>query len=346
MKGVVVVKPGVVEVRNDVPEPRMDDYHALVKNLACGICNGTDWKVVEGCFKGFDTYPAVLGHESVGIVIEVGRKVKSFKKGDLVLRSMLEDGLFGDGSIYSGWGSFAEYGLVGDWKALEEDGITNFPEYYFAQQVLPPDFDPVDSTMLITFKEVMTATQAFGFERGQSIVICGAGPVGLSFVRIARILGMGPIIVSEPSEERRSKAIHMGADFVINPLSGSLEKLVRDIVPDGVDYFLDAVGINELLSEGLRVLKFGGKVCTYGISPRSSTLLDWEKAPFNWTIQFVQWPAFREEMRNHGMIVALTKFGTLNPKDFITHVIPLEEIKTGLELIRSKKALKVVVKIE
>ena len=70
MKGAVIVEPGKLEIWDDIPMPEMNDYQVMVEQLACGVCTGTDWKLLEGHFKGFDTYPAVLGHEAVGRVVE------------------------------------------------------------------------------------------------------------------------------------------------------------------------------------------------------------------------------------------------------------------------------------
>lgn len=73
MKAAVVVQPGKLEIR-EIPEPEINDYQVLVEQLACGVCTGTDWKLLEGHFKGFHTYPAVLGHEAVGRVIKEGKR--------------------------------------------------------------------------------------------------------------------------------------------------------------------------------------------------------------------------------------------------------------------------------
>ncbi len=91
MKGIVTDGKGNLRLANDVPMPKVSDYSAIVRTVACGICNGTDIKLIDGHLKGFSSYPAVLGHESVGEIIETGSKVRSFKAGDMVLRSCLPD---------------------------------------------------------------------------------------------------------------------------------------------------------------------------------------------------------------------------------------------------------------
>src|SRR5271169_1234107 len=90
MKAVAVVEPGRVEIV-DIPRPTPGPYDALVRNLAAFICNATDRKLVAGHFPGIgrDKYPMLLGHENVGVVEEVGAKVRSFKPGDRVIGSLL-----------------------------------------------------------------------------------------------------------------------------------------------------------------------------------------------------------------------------------------------------------------
>ena len=70
MLGLVVYPDGTLKIE-ELPKPQINEYQALVETLSCGICSGTDFKIIHGNFKGFDTYPAILGHEGVGRVVEV-----------------------------------------------------------------------------------------------------------------------------------------------------------------------------------------------------------------------------------------------------------------------------------
>jgi len=108
MRAAIVETPGRLEIR-EVPLPQPGDYQALVRMEACSICNATDHKIVEGQlpFISRDQYPGILGHESVGTVVEVGPRVRHFREGDRVLRVWaVVPGL------NSFWGGFAEFGLV------------------------------------------------------------------------------------------------------------------------------------------------------------------------------------------------------------------------------------------
>lgn len=343
MKGLVVYRDGSLKVE-ELPKPVIGDYQALVKNLSCGICNGTDFKLIHAHFKGFDTYPAVLGHESVGRVVEVGKKVTSFKPGDLVLRSILEK--VEDDRYASGWGSFAEYGVIGDIKAMKADGRTDFYDIYLAQQIVPAHFDVNQAVMLITLKEVLSGIQRFGVARGSSVLIHGAGPVGLSMVRFAKLKDAGTIVISEPNAERRALAARLGADVAIDPTSEDLVSRAKSIEPDGFDFVIDAVGINRLMSDSLKIVKFNGKVGVYGIAAQTNAQIDWEQAPYNWAIHFVQWPTFQDEAAVHDEVVSLVDSGAIDLADFVTHVIPgLQNFQEGFDLIPSQQGIKVTIAI-
>src|ERR1700733_11269835 len=115
MKAIVVVSPGKFEVR-DVPMPKPEPFEALVKIEACGLCGTTDRHIVEGhqAHHPAEWYPAVLGHESVGKVIQVGHLVTKFKAGDRVTRPVAIWPGTRQEDLYSAWGGFAEYGIVRD----------------------------------------------------------------------------------------------------------------------------------------------------------------------------------------------------------------------------------------
>ena len=341
MKGLVVYQDGTMKVEQ-LPKPVIGDYGALVQNLSCGICNGTDFKLIHASFKGFDTYPAVLGHESVGRVVEVGAKVTSFKPGDLVLRSILEK--VEDEKYASGWGSFAEYGVVGDIAAMKADGRDDYYDIYLAQQVVPAHLDPHQAVMLITLKEVLSGLQRFGVDSGASVLIHGAGPVGLSMIRFAKLKGAGPIVVSEPNADRRGRAAKLGADVVIDPTAEDLLAKAKGIEPDGFDFVIDAVGINRLMTDSLKIVKFNGKVGVYGIAAETSAQIDWEEAPYNWAIQFVQWPTFEDEAAVHDEVVGLVDSGEIDLSDYVTHVIPgLDAFQEGFDTVSSQDGIKVTI---
>ena len=331
MKSYVVYKDGTKKIE-EMPMPKYGEYDALVKIESCGVCNGTDTKIIHGVFKGIDTYPVVLGHEGVGRVVEKGSKVTNFEIGDLVLMPYWSDVPEG---YTSGWGTYSEYNIVTDAYAMEKDGLIP-DEFAYGQRKLPADFDPVSSAMIITFREVLSTMKRFGMEPNKSLVVLGLGPVGLSFVQFAKLSGMGPIIAIDISDEKLELAKKRGADYVINSKTADIVTEVRKICPDGVDYSLDAVGVTSFINTSLEIIKPDAKICVYGISSNMSQNVDWSKCPYNWTLHFHQFPSKKAESEAHDQIVNWIKLGVLNPADYVSHVYNFEDIDKAFENIENR----------
>lgn len=135
----------------------------------------------------------------------------------------------------------------------------------------------------------------FGWRPNENVLIYGAGPVGLCFTKFAKLLGMGTVITTDIVDEKVEAALEFGADYAFNTSKCDIVSEVRSIFPDGIDYVVDAVGINALINEAMSMIKYNGKICCYGISPKLGMDLDWSEAPYNWTLQFVQWPSKRKK---------------------------------------------------
>ena len=327
----------------DIPEPSPSEYEALVKVEACGLCAGTDAKIIHGKFKGVEDYPAVLGHEGVGRVVSVGAKVKHFKPGDLVMLPFL--GSMPEG-IYSAWGTLAEYNTVCDAKAMEEDGLVP-PDYAWGQSLLPADFDPVDAAMTVTFREVLSTMELFGFTPNKSLVVLGLGPVGQSFVRFAKLCGMEPVIAVVRSDPKCEAAARCGADFIVDTRTDNMTEAVRRIVPGGVDFALDAAGVNSFVGDALSMIAPGGKICVYGISADTKIEFDISACPYNFTLQYNQFPSKRMEGEALSRILAWIRFGALRPRDYISDILPFDRVGAGYKLIEEGRALgKIVITMQ
>ncbi len=339
MKALTVDNQGTLAIK-EFPIPEYGRCQALVKMKSCGVCNGTDTKLIHRTFKNFDTYPAILGHEGVGEVVETGADVKNLKKGDLVLLPFLEKPTEG---YTPGWGAYSEYAVVGDAQAYIESGMGpgtgQWSEGYLAQTLIRPD-DRVDATgaaMIITFREVLSAIRRFSFRPNESVLIFGAGPVGLCFTRFCKLLGMGTVITTDVFEDKVQEAKRMGADYAFNSSTCDIDKEVRRLFPEGVDNVVDAVGINALLNQAMGLIRYNGKICGYGISPKLGMELDWSHAPYNWSLNFVQWPSKKEEAQAHSQIMAWINAGVLDPMDFISHTFSFNHILDAFALVEKRE---------
>jgi 2-desacetyl-2-hydroxyethyl bacteriochlorophyllide A dehydrogenase len=261
MKAIVVVSPGKVEVR-EVPMPTPAPFEALVKIEACGLCGTTDRHIVEGHqpFHPADWYPAVLGHESVGTVVEVGAKVTKFKVGDRVTRPVaIWPGTERDG-LYSAWGGFAEHGIVRDAAAA------GTPEDYTTsrQHVVDPALSLEDAVLALSVSEVASWMEKLSDVKGATIVIGGSGFAAGVMAQCAAAKGAKHVIVAGRSSKKFDWALQNGATEVMLLDDKAGDTLLK-IAGAKADWFLDAAGHQEAFEAGLRLLKPGGSIAIYGV---------------------------------------------------------------------------------
>ena len=343
MKAAVVEKSGVLKIR-DVPEPVVNDYQALVKIKACSICNGTDGKILDGKLLFVRQYPLVLGHESVGEVVEVGRKVTRYKKGDLVFRP----GIFYENGdpLASSWGGFAEYGTVSDMYAEIGDGL-KASSFATMQQVIPPEtgVGAVDATMLITYKETLSFLQTFGVGPGKSAVVWGTGPVSLSFVLFAKLLGAYPVICCGRRDAALKDAEMMGADKTVNITREDTVKRVMEYTGGlGADKIVDGVGDFSIVQNSIPIVAAKGEIGIYGIAPsdgehKQASLVDIGGRYSPYAIRILG----PDEGSAHDQMMGLVKMGMIKAGTLVDEVIGLEDICKGFQMIRDKQARKVVI---
>lgn len=341
MKTLIVQPSGELSIQ-EIAMPSYSKYQALVKTVSCGVCNGTDGKLIHRTFKGFaqDVYPVTLGHEAVGRVIEIGECVTSYKVGDHVLLPFPGEI---DG-ITPAWGAFAEYGVVDDAAALQAAGIAPdtdcFPESAFGQNIVPPEIDPVDAAMIITLREVMSGIKYFGMQANDSVVVYGCGPVGLTYIKFLSLLGVYPIIAVDIIDSKLEDALSRGATYALNSKTSDVRSEVRKILPDGAKYVLDAVGVSALINEAMELICDRGKICCYGISANCNMQLDWSKAPYNWSLCFQQFPSKKEEGDAHQQILAWLKAGVIDLKDYISDIVDFKDVLSAFEKLERKEITK------
>lgn len=347
MKSLAVTEDHKLEIV-ELPVPEIGEDCVLTRTIASGICNGTDMKILHGDFKGIDQYPCLLGHEAVGEVVAVGSKVKRFKVGDRVMVPFLEtdeDGKYA--GYYSFWSGYSEYTVARDYEAMIEAGKgPGHPEFwdaYYTQQVLPDDIDPVDGVMVVTFCEVLAAIRNFGFEQQSKVAVFGAGPVGLTFIRLMKLLGVQTVISVDVLEEKREEAATAGADAFVNSRTEDAVTAIRKLVPGGVDYVLDAVGVNSIINSAMHLLKENGQICIYGICPTKEMQISWADAPQNWSLRFLHFPVKEQQADAFPQIIEWVRQGKIRLSDYISHRIPFSQILDAFEMVENHVPMKKIV---
>ena len=339
MKSVIITKPGHLEIQ-EVAKPVPNDYQALVRVELVAVCNATDGKLIAGKFPGEDQYPMSLGHENVGIVEAVGSKVKSFKVGDRVV-----GGLNGDfDGIHSGWGGFSEYVLANDHDVMVEEGIADtehgWADCYEIQNAIPSDIGPEEGVIACTWREVLGAFRDFNLTPGKKVMVFGAGPVGLSFVKLGKLFGLGQIDIVDRIPEKLELARRMGADNTYTPDQTERNDFIRS-ANRSYDAVIDAVGLESIVNNALALVKFAGDVCVYGVMT-GVPKLELERAPLNFDLHIHRWPTRSEERAAMKTLALWIREGKLSASEFISHRFKMEQIDEALDAIKRGEVIKTV----
>ncbi|MFC2036873.1 zinc-binding dehydrogenase, partial [Chloroflexota bacterium] len=174
-------------------------------------------------------------------------------------------------------------------------------------------------------------------QAGDTVMIIGAGPMGLLFAQMLRTLGAGKVVVADIVPYRLRYAEKIGVDVALNPTEVDLLQAIWEITPLGADLVVDAVG--NQIDMAVRLTRRGGQVVLFGLRPHDSPSVN-------------QYAITRYDLTLHGTFVGLNPFGQtiqllesrrIQPSKLITHRVRLSELARGVELMRSGTAMKVVV---
>ena len=322
----------------EVPTPELNPYQCLCKIEACATCTGTDQKHINGKLPFPNDYPGILGHESVGHVVELGSKVRNYRMGDRFLRPSAVYPGEKLGELYSVWGGFAEYGIVTDTKALlEDDPNAEVNPYCQFQQLIPDciEMSAADATTLITLKEAASLVVNAGVKEGTSVVILGAGAVGISMCKFAKMMGASVIVVAR-RDEQLAHATTVGADAVVNSSNVAVADVVNELTGgSGADRIIDTSGSAELLAAAAKALSADGKVVPYGMPETAGAI---ENAVPKDIILSAQ-PA---EALAHEYVLGAVRLGLIDLSKFYSHRLPFKDVVQGFGMLKTKEAFKVV----
>lgn len=341
MKSVIITEPGRVEIQ-EVDMPVITPYQALVKTEMVALCNATDSKLIAGHFPGEDQYPMALGHENVGIVIQVGAKVKHFKVGDRVIGGL--NATFSTSGLHSGWGGFSEYVVVNDFEVLHEEGLATAEQgcwdSFEIQNTVPADVQPEEAVIACTWREILGAFKDFRLEPGKKVMVFGAGPVGLSFVKLGKLFGLAQIDIVDMLPAKLELARRMGADNGYTPAQVATPEFIA-AAARSYDTIIDAVGLPAVVNSALPLIKMAGDICVYGVMTKHPTL-NLDEAPYNFNLYIHRWPTRQEEKAAMQPLAQWIREGKLSASDFISHRFRIDQIGQALEAVRRGEVIKTV----
>ena len=350
--------PGNLEITDvtvDSPGPR----EVLIKTAAAGLCH-SDLHFMEGKYPYLT--PAVLGHESAGVVEAVGRDVSYVKPGDHVITCL---------SVFCGHCSYCIEGRPSicsnkdvecnrspdETPRLTIDGAPAFQFLHlssFAEQMLVHEHAivkiredmPLDRAALIGCG-VMTGVGAVfrtaNVQPGETVAVVGAGGIGLAAIQGARIAGAGRIVAVDMVESKLEIARQMGATDTVNAADGDAVAAVHELTGGGVHKSFEAVGLKQTAEQCFNMLRNGGAATVIGMIP-VGTMVEVHGVDFLFEKKLqgsnMGSNQFRTDMPR---LVDMYLDGRLMLDEMVSARIQLEDINDGFEAMKSGSVTRSVI---
>ncbi len=334
------VAPGRgLELRN-VDTPRIAAGEVLVRMRACGVC-GTDLEKTHGT----QITPPVLGHEVAGEIADVALGAEGLSVGDRVaVHHHVSCGI----CYYCKRGDLTMCGSYPETN-LDPCGFAEFFRVPAANvsggavHRLSPKLGFEEGALVEPTACCIRGAQKLGLTGGEDVIIAGAGPVGLTFVQLVRMMGGNRIIVSDVIDARLEAAEKLGANVPVNPKREDLTKRVFEITEGrGADAAIVATGNAAALVSSLESIRKGGRALLFGAPPRGTTAsVDLSRFFIRELSLVTSYSTTEREMK---AALKLIQSGTLNLQTMITHRFPLKEAEEAFRVAdEAKNALKVLV---
>ncbi|MGD9867368.1 MAG: S-(hydroxymethyl)glutathione dehydrogenase/class III alcohol dehydrogenase [Hyphomicrobiales bacterium] len=351
----------IVEV--DIGGPK--EGEVLVEIKATGVCH-TDAYTLSGADPE-GLFPAILGHEGAGVVVDVGKGVTSLKKGDHVIplytpecrecdyctsgktnlcqkiRVTQGQGVMPDGSSrfslgkdrlfhYMGTSTFSNYTVV--------------PEIALAKIREDAPFEKVCYIGCGVTTGIGAVLNTAKVRPGDNVVVFGLGGIGLNVIQGARIAGADMIVGVDLNPGRKAIAEKFGMTHFVNPkeVKGDLVPYLVELTRGGADYSFECIGNVDVMRQALECCHKGwGTSIIIGVAPAGAEI---KTRPFqlvtgrNWRGTAFGGVKGRTEVPR---IVDWYMDGKINIDDLITHVMPLDRINEAFDLMHEGKSIRSVI---
>lgn len=339
MKAAILYGPRDVRLE-EIDIPKVSSGEILVRIEAALTC-GTDAKVyLRGGHPKMIKPPAVFGHEFAGVIEKVGEDVKKFSAGARVAaansapcnrcfhckrgeQSLCEDLLFINGA-------YAQYIKIPS-RIVEQNLL-----------MIPENVSFRDAALVEPLACALHGIESSRLSAGDTVVVNGAGPIGLLFVMLSKLKG-AYVISCDMEEERLNSAKKSGADVIINVnrVDDQVEEVRRITDGRGVDVAIEAVGQPAVWEKTVLMVRKGGEVILFGgCAPGTKFSLDTElihygeltlKGVFHHTPYYVE------------KALDLLRAGMLNTSCLITDEMPLDRLEEALDRIINHRGVKTAI---
>lgn len=331
-------------VFQEVPTPTLEDGGVLVRVHACAVC-GSDIRMFHHGNPRLKP-PAIMGHESSGVVAEVGANVTRFKVGDRV--AIGADVPCGECAFcvagignncqtnyamgYQFPGSFAEY------VHLNRVVINHGPVHKIADHVSHDE-----AALAEPLACVLNALELSSVRLGDTVVIIGAGPIGCMIIEVARRMGATKVIIVQRSRPRLEMAKQFGADvYVCSSEEDAVARVREETAGLGADVILTACPSPQAQVDAILMARNRARVNFFGGLPKDQSQVTLDTNVIHYKELFIM-GAHGCVPRHHQMAVDLIASGAIRMERYISHRFPLEKTAEAFAAAESHAGMRVVV---
>ena len=343
MKAIIYYAPGDMRYE-DTPLRKITDTEVLVKTDACAVC-GTDLKSFISGNPRLQP-PIIIGHEFTGIVTEVGKNAAGgLAVGDRVVmatsvscgecaycrrgwRNLCEN-LAPMGFSYPG--GMAEYTILPA-RALENGHVIK----------TPAGMKPEHAALAEPVSCAVNSVTRCGISGGETVLVMGAGPMGLLNAVVARAFGAAKVMLSEVNPARIAQAEAFGLDVIINPETEDLlTRVMQETGGLGADVVIVAAPAAAPQELAPHLCRKRGVVCLFASLPKGKSMLTVDSRPIHYGELSVigTSDSTPEHVRR---AVELLASGAIPAEKIASHLLPLSEIQAAFSLMKSGESLRVV----
>ncbi|MEA3432418.1 MAG: zinc-dependent dehydrogenase [candidate division WOR-3 bacterium] len=322
----------------EMPVPKIGDGEMLIKMMACGICGSDvmEWYRIKKA-------PRVLGHEVTGMVVEIGKGVEGYKVGDRVFVT------------HHVPCDECRYCIRGYHSVCDTLRSTNFDPGGFAEYIRVPKINVEKGVYLLpdetsfeegTFIEplgcVARGQRVARIGKGDTVLVIGSGLSGLLHIQLARVNGAERVIATDINEHRLKAAKTFGADVVINAREDVPKRVVDANSGRLADRVIICTPALAAIEQGLCSVDRGGWILFF--APTEPDI----KIPIHlfelWNKLATMTSTYAAVREDNLEAIELIRSGSIRVKEMITHILPLNEIQKGFNLVTKRgEAIKVVI---